>query len=65
MSVEFAKKVLDMLSESERHSLVSELLKSPKKAPVKKVILTDQQARAIIYKTFEKKKNPNALTNGF
>ena len=53
MSVEFAKKVIDMLSESERQSIINELLKTPK-VKVKKVILTDQQARAIIYKTFEK-----------
>ena len=55
MSVEFAKKVIDMLSESERQSIINELLKTPK-VKVKKVILTDQQARAIIYKTFEKRK---------
>lgn len=56
MSVAFAKKVIGLLSESERQIIMSELFSAQKKEPVKKVILTNSQARVIIYKTFEKKK---------
>lgn len=65
MSVEFAKKVIEFLSESERQNLISELLKPQQKKSAKKVILTDNQAKEIILKTFRKQKNHLLLTNGF
>lgn len=57
MSLEFAKKVIEFLSDNERQNLISELLQTKKAKPVKKVVLTDDQAKEIILRTFRKQKN--------